>query len=95
MSLYAFFVIAAAIGLTLALTFASSRRRVLLVEAIGLAIAIAFTVYGVIHSHDPDCRECGGGFFAGLISAYGFVAWSFGTAVGAGIRRLISLRPRN
>jgi hypothetical protein len=59
-------------------------------------LAVGLTIYGVIHSHDPDCRECGGGFFAGLIAAYGFVAWSVGAVIGTGLQSLVAglRRPR-
>jgi hypothetical protein len=81
------FLIAAGAGLVIALLLATSWRRYLAIVAVGVIAAIAFTVLGVKHSHDPGCRECGGGFFAGLFAGYALAAWTLGAAVGALIRR--------
>jgi hypothetical protein len=82
------FVIAAGAGLVVAIPLATSWRRYLAIVAVGVIAAIAFTVLGVKHSHDPGCRECGGGFFAGLFAGYALAAWALGAAVGTLIRRM-------
>jgi hypothetical protein len=83
-----FLLIAAGSGLLIALPLATSWRRYLAIVAAGVIAAVAFTVLGVKHSHDPGCRECGDGFFAALFAGYALAAWALGAAVGTLIRRI-------
>ncbi|MBA3735290.1 MAG: hypothetical protein H0W90_08840 [Actinobacteria bacterium] len=88
MGIYTFLFIVGAVGLATGALFGRGRRQIWVLEGVGLLAAVALTLYGVAHADDPDCRECGGGFFAGLFSAVGFVLWSGGVLIGALSRRL-------
>jgi len=90
MDLSTLLLLVATAGLVAGLVLARSRHRVLVLEGVGLLAAIALTLYGIAHADDPDCRECGGGFFAGLFSAVGFVLWSVGLVLGAASRALLT-----
>lgn len=88
MAIATFFLITAGAGLVAALLLAASWQRYLVLVGAGLAMAVVFTSFGVVRSHQPGCWECGGGFFAGLFAAYAFIAWSAGALVGRLIRRV-------